>query len=126
MTAPQATIGTPMVLRARTLPELNKLKADADAVPSAVREFSRTERVMVRVPAYGPGGAPPLKIHILNRAGNAIAELPVTPSPKGDVEQCDVPVATLAPGEYVDRDQGRRSGRRSEGADRFPCHRLTR
>ena len=101
MTAPQATIGTPMVLRARTLPELNKLKADADAVPSAVREFSRTERVMVRVPAYGPAGAPPLKIHILNRAGSAVAELPVTTSPKGDVQQCDVPLATLAPGEYV-------------------------
>ena len=27
-----------------------------DAVPVAGREFSRTERVLVRVPAYGPGG----------------------------------------------------------------------
>jgi len=101
MTAPQPTIGTPMLMRARTLPELNKVKADADAVPSAAREFSRTERLLVRVHAYGPAGVPPLKVHILNRSGSAITELPTTPSPKPDVLQFEVPLANLAPGEYV-------------------------
>ena len=101
MTAPQPTIGTPMMLRARTLPELNKLKADPDAVPSAAREFSRTERLLVRVPAYGPAGVPALKVHILNRAGNAVTELPTTPSPTPNVLQIEMPLATLAPGEYV-------------------------
>jgi VWFA-related protein len=101
MTAPQPTIGTPMVLRARTLPELNKLKADPDAVPSASREFNRTERLLVRVPAYGPAGVPALKVRILNRAGSAITELPTTPSPNPNVLQIEMPLATLAPGEYV-------------------------
>jgi VWFA-related protein len=101
MTAPQPTIGTPMVLRARTLPELNKLKADPDAVPSAAREFNRTERLLVRVPAYGPSGVPAVKVHILNRAGSAITELPTTPSPNPNVLQIEMPLATLAPGEYV-------------------------
>jgi hypothetical protein len=101
MTSPQTTLGTPMVLRARTIPELNKLKADPDAVPSAAREFNRIERLVVRVPVYGPPGAATIKAHILNRAGSAISEVPVTPSPKADVQQIELPLATLAPGEYV-------------------------
>jgi VWFA-related protein len=101
MTSAQTTLGTPMVLRARTIPELNKLKADPDAVPSAAREFNRIERLVVRVPVYGPPGAATIKAHILNRAGSAISEVPVTPSPKADVQQIELPLATLAPGEYV-------------------------
>jgi hypothetical protein len=90
-----------MVLRARTIPELNRLKADADAVPTAAREFSRIERLLVRVPVYAPAGAPALKAHILNRSGSAMAELPVSSSAKPDVQQIELPLATLAPGEYV-------------------------
>ena len=101
MTAAQMAIGTPIVLRARTIPELNKLKADADAVPTPAREFSRMERLLVRVPVYGPAGAPAVKAHILNRSGNAMAELPVSASSKPDVQQIELPLATLAPGEYV-------------------------
>jgi VWFA-related protein len=102
LTAPQPTLGTPLILRARTLPELNKLKADPDAIPTASREFSRTDRLVVRVPVYGPGGTtPPLKVHILNRAGNAMNELPVAPSAKPGVQQIELSVAALPPGEYV-------------------------
>src|SRR4029078_5391312 len=31
LTAPQPTLGTPLILRARTLPELNKLKTESEA-----------------------------------------------------------------------------------------------
>jgi VWFA-related protein len=102
LTAPQPTLGTPSILRARTLPELNKLKADPDAIPTASREFSRTDRLVVRVPAYGPGGTmPPLKVHILNRAGSAMSELPAAAAPKPGEQQIDLAVAALPPGEYV-------------------------
>src|SRR3954463_8327866 len=102
LTAPQPTLGTPMILRARTLPELNRLKADPDAIPTASREFSRTDRLVVRVPVYGPGGTtPPLKVHILNRAGSAMSELPVAPSAKPGEQQVELGVAALPPGEYV-------------------------
>ena len=102
LTGAQATLGTPMVLRARTIPELNKLKADPDAVPVAAREFNRTDRLIVRVPAYGPGGTTPtLKVHILNRAGSAMSELTAAPSLKPEVQQIEMPLAALAPGEYV-------------------------
>jgi VWFA-related protein len=102
LTAPQPMLGTPSILRARTLPELNKLKADGDAIPTASREFTRTDRLVVRVPTYGPGGtAPTLKVHILNRAGNAMSELQATAAPKAGEQQIDLAIAALPPGEYV-------------------------
>ena len=52
-------LGTPSVLRARTAREFQQLRTDADAVPVAGREFSRIEHLLVRVPAYGPGGTTP-------------------------------------------------------------------
>jgi len=102
MTSAAATLGTPAVHRARTIPELNKLKGDADAVPIATREFNRTERLLIRVPTYGPGGtSPALKVHILNRAGNAMNELQPSPSPRAGEQQIELPLAALPPGEYV-------------------------
>jgi len=102
LTSPQATLGTPAVLRARTIPELNKLKADPDAVPTASREFSRTDRLIVRVPTFGPGGTTPaLKVHILNRAGAPMNELTAGPGPRPGEQQIDLVVAALPPGEYV-------------------------
>jgi len=102
LTSPQTTIGTPEVLRARTPREFQQLKTDAAAVPIASREFSRTDRLIIRVPAYGPGGtAPTLSVHLLNRAGSAMSELPVSPAPAAGAQQVDLPLATLAAGEYV-------------------------
>jgi hypothetical protein len=102
MTSAQPMLGTPAVLRARTVPEFNKLKADADAVPIAVREFNRTERLLIRVPTYGPGGtSPALKVHILNRAGSPMSELQASPSAKAGEQQIEMPLAALPPGEYV-------------------------
>jgi VWFA-related protein len=98
----QTTFGTPEVFRARTLRELAQLKADTDAVPSPGREFSRTDRLLIRVPAYGPGGTTPaLSIHLLNRGGSAMNELPSAPSPTPSIQQIEVPLSGLAPGEYV-------------------------
>jgi VWFA-related protein len=102
LTGTQTTLGTPEVFRARTVREFQQLKADADAIPMAGREFSRTDRLLVRVPVYGPGGtSPALSVHVLNRAGIAMSELPVQPAAAGGVQQFDVPLAAMAPGEYV-------------------------
>src|SRR5437588_2454548 len=76
LTAPQTSLGTPEVFRARTVREYQQMKADADAVPCAVREFSRTDRIVIRVPAYGPGGTKPtVNAKLLNRAGQPMADL---------------------------------------------------
>jgi hypothetical protein len=102
LTSAQATMGTPSVLRARTAREFQQLKADGDAVPITGREFSRIEHLLVRVPAYGPGGTTPaLRVHLLNRAGAPMNELKAEPAPRPGEQQIDLPLAALPPGEYV-------------------------
>ncbi|HEX7138048.1 MAG TPA: VWA domain-containing protein [Vicinamibacterales bacterium] len=102
LTGPQAMLGTPAVFRARTLRDYQALKTDAGAMPIAIREFSRTDRILLRVPTYGPGGTmPTLSVHLLNRAGQAMSEIQPTPAPKEGEQQIDVPLSGLAPGEYL-------------------------
>ena len=102
LTTPQAMLGTPSVLRARTAREFQQLRTDADAVPLATREFNRIEHLLVRVPTYGPGGTTPtLRVHLLNRAGAAMNELKAEPAPRAGEQQIDLPLAALPPGEYV-------------------------
>jgi VWFA-related protein len=101
LTKTQTSLSTPVVYRARTPRELQQMKMDAQAVPATLREFSRTDRVFVRIQAYGAGG-PKLEAHLLNRAGQPMQELPVTASdaaPGGAT--IDLPLAGIAPGEYV-------------------------
>src|SRR5262249_61033794 len=77
-------------------------KAAGDVVRFAVREFARPGRLVIRVPAYGPGGtSPALKVHVLNRAGNAMSELQAVPAPKAGEQQIELPLAAFPPGEYV-------------------------
>jgi VWFA-related protein len=102
LTAATTTLGTPEVFRARTVPDLTKLKNDGDAIPTAVREFIRSDRIVVRVPVYGPGGTmPKLSVHLLNRGGQPMSELTVAAAPKNGEDQIEVPIAGLAAGEYV-------------------------
>jgi VWFA-related protein len=101
-TRTEVSIATPQILRARTLRELNDTKADPRATPTVDREFRRTERLLVRFEAYAPGGATPaVTARLLNRQGAAMADLTLAPPAPGAAFQIEVPVANLAPGEYV-------------------------
>jgi len=98
----KTVMGTPELFRARTVREFQALKSDAQAVPMATREFARTDRLIVRVPAYGPAdAAPTLSVHLLNRSGSAMQELTASPAPTPSEQQFELPLAALAPGEYV-------------------------
>jgi VWFA-related protein len=103
LTSAGVVLGTPEVFRARTIRDYQQLKADPDAVPAATREFSRTERLFIRISAYGPAGStPPVKARLLNRDGAAMTDLSVPALTAGaDTAQIDVPVSGLAPGEYL-------------------------
>ena len=102
-TAPQVQLSTPQVLRASTPRDVRALNANPRALPTGVREFRRTERLLVRFSARAPGNlqAEP-KARLLNRAGQPMSDLPVLPVP-GDPSawQVDLPLAGLAAGQYV-------------------------
>ena len=97
-TSPESVISTPRVHRARNARELQVVAADAAAVPVAGREFSRTDRLLIRFDVYG--GATPTAA-LMNRTGQKMADLPVTPAKAGGTHQIDVGLNTIAAGEYL-------------------------
>ncbi len=102
LTAPQVGLSTPSVLRARTPAETQTILNDPNAVPAVTREFRRTERLIVRAQAYGPGTEiPVVTARLLNRIGVAMQELPVTTDQASGTAQVDLPLAGVAPGEYL-------------------------
>jgi len=103
LTSPQVTVTTPAVYAARTARDFRALAGDPDAVPTPDREFSRTERLLIRFDAYGPGyTVPAVTARLLNRAGQPMTDLVVTPDEKFPQEHSiDLPLASLAAGEYL-------------------------
>jgi VWFA-related protein len=100
-TTVQVSFGTPRVYRVRSVPELQALKAKADAVPTVDREFSRTDRLNIRLDSYAPGGAiPVVTARLLNRGGTSMSNLPVQ-TPAGRSAEIDLPLSALAAGEYL-------------------------
>ena len=53
----QVSFGTPRIYRARTARETLLVRNNLDAPPTATREFSRGERMLIRFDAYAAGGA---------------------------------------------------------------------
>ena len=98
LTSPDAAISTPRVYRGRTARDFRAIAADADAVPTAAREFSRTERLLIRFDVYG--NATPTAV-LLNRAGDKMADVPVTAAAVGGTHQIDLGLGAMAAGEYL-------------------------
>ena len=93
--------GTPRVFRARTVRDIAAIKSNAAAVPTANREFSRTERLLVRVDAYTPGEIPPaVTARLLNRGGQKMADIPIAAA-AGAPFQLELPLAPLPVGDYL-------------------------
>ncbi len=93
------------VLRVASAREFRAVSENPDAPPVASRDFRRTERLLLRVPAYEPGGAPArVSATLLNRWRQPMRALPAMPGSLRDgVTQFDVPLAPLPPGEYTIR-----------------------
>jgi hypothetical protein len=97
----EVSFATPRVYRARTARDVQVLKAQPDAIPTSDRDFSRTERLLVRVEAYAPGGViPEVTARLLNRAGDGMADLPVQGSSAGVVD-VELSLSAFAAGEYL-------------------------
>jgi VWFA-related protein len=97
----QVSFGTAQVFRGRTQREIQALKSDPNAVPTADRQFMRTDRAFARVQAFAPGETvPTVTARLLNNKGDGMSDLPVQTTPSGVVE-LDLPLGNLAPGDYL-------------------------
>ena len=96
------TIATPQLMRTRNARQFHDVSQDPNAVPTAARSFSRTERLLVRVPAYSAGNTQPIvTARLLNRRGTTMRELPPVAGPLAPgLVQFDLMLASLAPDEY--------------------------
>ncbi len=96
----EVAIGSLGVLRARNAREFRALDAGA-AAPVASREFSRTERLLIRFTAYGDAGAAPaVSAKLLDQMGHTMRALDVASAASID-HAIDLPLAGLAPGAYA-------------------------
>src|SRR5262249_3026093 len=99
--AGRTVIVEPEVLRMRTARQFVALSQDPDAPPVSSREFSRAERLLIRVRAYGPGNTlTPVSGRLLNAIGQTMRDIPAIAGPAGDMTQFDLSLAPFAPGEY--------------------------
>jgi len=94
---------TPKVWFARSAREFTALSGGAGTPPVATREFRRTDRLLIRVNAFGPGTVPPtLTAQLLNQQGSKMAEVTVTaPSTAGEAHSIDLSLASYAAGQYL-------------------------
>ncbi|MCY4025774.1 MAG: VWA domain-containing protein [Acidobacteria bacterium] len=101
-TGPDLVLGTPSFVRARNALELRQIVDDFAVVPLAVREFRRTDHLLVRVDAHAPGGvAPTVEARLLNRRGDSIYPLDVQQAADGRPYQVYVTPVSLPPAEYL-------------------------
>lgn len=103
-TEPKARLTTPRVYVARTPREFQAIKTDITVAPTAAREFRRTERLFLRLDGVAPGGqgaALTYTARLLNRQGDRMADLAVTPPADGGPATLDVPLASLPAGEFL-------------------------
>jgi hypothetical protein len=102
---PQAagpTIYSPAVLRARSAREFRQLAADPNAAPVPTRDFRRTDRLLIRVPAITASGTPAaVSATLLNRWRQPMRAIDPMDEQSAPSTQFDLPLAGLAPGEYT-------------------------
>lgn len=103
LTSSDLRLATPRVYVARTAREFQQLKVDEAPTPTALREFRRTDRLLVRINAFGKSAdAPTLTARLLNKQGQKMAELPVAaPASAAEATQVELPLSNLAAGEYL-------------------------
>jgi VWFA-related protein len=101
LTAGDVSFATPRVYVSRTARDFQLIRKDEGVMPTASREFRRTERLIVKMDAYGPGDAVvTVTSRLLNKQGGRMADVPVTAT-AGQPHLIDLPLSALAPGEYL-------------------------
>jgi hypothetical protein len=101
-TATTAQVTNPFVYRGRTARDIAQIRAAKTPLATPSRSFARTERVLFRFDAYGPGGAlPTVTARLLNQNGDQLAVLPPPTHTTGNTFEIDLFVGPFPPGSYV-------------------------
>jgi hypothetical protein len=94
------SFGTPRLYRGRTVRELQTIRAMPSVAPAVDREFSRSDRLLIRIDAYAPGGVvPAVTARLLNRGGGAMVDIPLQAT--GPTFEAELQLSSLGAGEYV-------------------------
>jgi VWFA-related protein len=106
-------LATPVLSRARNAAELRALTAEPQPSVFAGRDFSRTDRLVVHVAPYGSAAAQAnVTAELVGRRGATLVELPMKPARGG--YQLDLPLTSLATGEFLIAIVARTEGDRVE------------
>lgn len=97
------SLGTPILYRARTPGELRALTTPLATPPiHAGRDFVRTDRLIVRITAQGvSAGNATVVGKLLDRRGKHLLDMPAPRATPDGVHQIDLPLASIAGGEFV-------------------------
>ena len=92
-------VGTPALFRARNARDLQALIGAATAQPTAARQFSRTEKLLLRVHVTGAQPA----IRLMSRTGDGMSALVVRAAPQGGpfTHEAEIPLASLPAGDFL-------------------------
>ena len=105
-----AFITTPAVFSAHTAREMNKIRSAPVSMPTPIRQFARTEQLLFRFQAYGPGGTTPkVTMRLLNEGGQTMVELPAPTAVGNGSFEAIVGLGALVAADYVfeiDADSG--------------------
>jgi hypothetical protein len=95
-------ISSPRFFLAQSIAELRAIRASPDPPPTAVRQFRRSDRVLVALDCYTPRpeDKPLVQAHVLTRDGTVLTELPV-PEPENGSVTFELPVGSLGQGTYI-------------------------
>ena len=111
-------VATPVFVRARTTAAFQALRRGEAGTPSPDREFRPTDLIVVRTSIAGAGDTPAtVAAEVLTREGKALATLPATLT--GGQYQVDLPLRSLALGEYVLRFTATSGGTTATGTAGF-------
>ena len=104
---------TPAVHRARTPAEMRAVTSERPQV-HAGRDFDRTDRLLVRFATTGGTGDVRVSAMLLSRAGVKLIDLPVAPDPGRGGYAIDLPLSSIARGEYILSIEAHRDRERAE------------
>jgi hypothetical protein len=92
---------TPAVFRARAPIEWRTLRSATAPLPTALRDFARGDRLLIRVDAFGAAaGETQATARLVNRRGVPGASVPVAALGQGRFE-IDLPLVNIADGEWL-------------------------